>query len=206
MRSCNPVFYEIGLQLYNTQDDALSKWARLYGFGAPTGMLGLYEEGGLVPDSKWKESERGEPWYPGDEVNLAIGQGDLLITPLQLANAYVTFANRELRAPVILAGVAPEARGALPLTDDQWNHLLYGLQLVTGPGGTANTTFAGYSGFAGKSGTAEDAGEQQHVLFVAMAPALAPAAVAAVVLDDGESGSREAGPIARDAVLAALDQ
>jgi cell division protein FtsI/penicillin-binding protein 2 len=63
---------------------------------------------------------------------------------------------------------------------------------------------AGYRDFAGKSGTAEDANEQQHVLFVAYAPAKAPRALAAVILDDGQSGSTEAGPIARDIVLAAL--
>lgn len=75
---------------------------------------------------------------------------------------------------------------------------------MTSPSGTAGASFAGYSNFAGKSGTAEDANAQQHVLFVAFAPSTAPAAVAAVILDDGDSGSLEAGPIARDLVLSAL--
>lgn len=205
MRSCNPVFYEIGLHLYDTDND-LSKMARQYGFGEPTGVEGIYEEGGLVPDATWKSRVRGEPWYPGDDVNLAIGQGDLLITPLQLANAYSTFLARELRTPVLLAGEEATPRGEIPLTDEQWSHLLLGLELVTSASGTASAAFAnaGYTGFGGKSGTAEDSGEQQHVLFVAFAPAEAPLAVAAVVLDDGESGSIEAGPMARDIVIAAL--
>jgi penicillin-binding protein 2 len=208
MRSCNPVFYEIGLQLYNTTDGALSKMARAFGFGAPTGVVGIYEEAGLVPDAEWKRTERNDLWYPGDEVNLAIGQGDLLITPLQLANAYSSFLARQLRAPVILAGAEATARGAIPLDDIAYAHLRHGLELVTGEGGTARSTFwaAGYTDFGGKSGTAEDAGEQQHVLFVAYAPRAAPAAVAAVVLDDGQSGSLEAGPIARDIVLAVLGE
>jgi penicillin-binding protein 2 len=103
-------------------------------------------------------------------------------------------------------GELAEERGSIPLTDEQHAHLLSGLRAVTNPGGTAAYAFSslGYSDFGGKSGTAEDAGEQQHVLFVAFAPAGAPEAVAAVVLDDGDSGSLEAGPIARDAVLAVL--
>jgi len=213
MRSCNPVFYEIALTLYNqTPDDApsgpLSQMARLFGFGAPTGIGILPEAAGLVPDAAWKRQQRGEPWYPGDEVNLGIGQGDLLITPLQLANAYSAFVHGGLRVPVILAGEDAATVNDLPLSAEQSAHLLQGLKLVTSPSGTASAAFAnaGYTNFAGKSGTAEDAGQQQHVLFVAMAPADTPGAIAAVVLDDGDSGSIEAGPNARDMVLAALDQ
>ena len=206
MRSCNPVFYEIGLKLYET-DNLLSQMARMFGFGAATGVIGIGEEEGLVPDAISKRERTGEPWYPGDDVNLAIGQGDLLITPLQLANAYSTFVTRELRVPRLLIDADATKRGDLPLTDQQWAHLDLGLRLVTGEGGTARSAFAlaGYTNFSGKSGTAEDANEQQHGLFVAMGPAAAPRAVAAVVLDDGDSGSIEAGPIARDLVIAALD-
>lgn len=202
MRSCNPVFYEIGLKLYDT-DNALSKMAREFGFGAATGVMGLTEEDGNVPDAKSKKAKTGEPWYPGDEVNLAIGQGDLLITPLQLANGYSTFVSNTLRKPVVIAGQEATVRGTLPLTAEQHAHLLLGLKLVTSATGTASAAFAlsGYTDFAGKSGTAEDVGTQQHVLFVAMAPANAPTAIAAVVLDEGNSGSIEAGPIARDIVL-----
>jgi len=206
MRSCNPVFYEIALTLYNNTDGALSKTARMFGFGAATGVKGLFEEDGLVPDAQQKRAKTGQPWFPGDEVNLGIGQGDLLITPLQLANAYTTFINRQLRTPVVIAGDAALAKGDLPLSDDQWNLLMSGLKLVTGPKGTASAAFslAGYTDFAGKSGTAEDVGTQQHVLFVAMSPANGPHAIAAVVLDEGQSGSIEAGPIARDIVLTAI--
>lgn len=204
MRSCNPVFYEIGLRLNAGTDAALSQVAREFGFGAATGVVGFYEEPGLVPDPEWKQRQRGEAWFAGDDINLAIGQGALLVTPLQLANAYSAFIGNTLRSPVVLQGETAVPRGTLPLTPEQHQHLLQGLKLVTGPNGTAAASFAGYSGFAGKSGTAEDAGEQQHVLFVAFAPADSPAALAAVVLDDGESGSLEAGPVARDLVLAAL--
>lgn len=206
MRSCNPVFYEIALKLYNTADGALAKMARQFGYGAASGVKFLPEEDGLVPDAAWKRAKRGEAWFPGDEVNLGIGQGDLLITPLQLANAYSTLVAADLRNPVILAGQVAESRGKLPLTAEQLATLRRGLELVTSTTGTARAAFAdsGYTNFAGKSGTAEDAGAQQHVLFTAYAPATAPRAVASVVLDEGQSGSIEAGPIARDLVLAAL--
>ncbi len=206
MRSCNPVFYEIGLTLYNKTDGALSKMARQFGFGAPTGIVGIGEEDGQVPDAAWKKLHSKDPWYPGDEVNLAIGQGDLLITPLQLANAYSAFINNDLRVPVLLAGQPATDRGTLPLTPPQHDALLLGLKLVTSATGTASTAFAlaGYTDFAGKSGTAEDAGAQSHVLFVAMSPANAPRAITVVVLDEGQSGSVEAGPIARDITLVAM--
>lgn len=206
MRSCNPVFYEIAYQLYNQAEEGyLSDVARKFGFGAASGSLGLSDEDGLVPDAEWKREARNEPWYPGDEVNLGIGQGDLLITPLQLANAYSAFVNQRLRAPILIQGDEAEERGELGLTPAQHAHLLEGLKLVTSPSGTAAGAYAGYSNFAGKSGTAEDANEQQHVLFAAFYPADNPIAVAAVVLDDGDSGSREAGPMARDMLLAAAD-
>jgi penicillin-binding protein 2 len=205
MRSCNTVFYEIALTLYNKTDGALSQMARKFGFGASAGIVGVPDEAGQVPDAQWKRAKTGQPWYPGDEVNLGIGQGDLLITPLQLAIAYSALVAGELRTPVVLVTEQATPRGALPLTPDQAAHLKQGLKLVTSAAGTASAAFAnaGYTDFAGKSGTAEDVGTQQHVLFVAYTPAAAPKAVCAVVLDEGQSGSIEAGPIARDILLAA---
>ena len=171
-RSCNTVFYEIAFQLYQLDEDALSDTARAFGYGSESGVVGLYEEGGLVPDGAWKLAERGEIWYPGDSVNLGIGQGDLLITPLQLANAYSTIVAEELRTPVIIATETAVSRGAPPLTPEQAAYLRGGLEMVTGPGGTASWAYwsRGYDDFAGKSGTAEDTDNQQHVLFVAYSP------------------------------------
>lgn len=205
-RSCNPVFYEIALRLYNESDGFLSEMARAFGFGSSTGVVGLDDADGLVPDAEWKAANRGEPWYPGDEVNLGIGQGDLLVTPLQLANAYSTLLAGELRTPVIVQGEPARSRGLLPLAPEHIAHLRAGLEMVTAPGGTAAWAYAsqGYTDFAGKSGTAEDAENQQHVLFVAYSPKADPRALAAVVLDEGFSGSIQVGPIARDLVLAAL--
>ena len=207
MRSCNPVFYEIALTLYNEAPGALPGMARTFGFGAETGVDGLYEDSGLVPDAAWKQSVRGEPWYPGDAVNLGIGQGDLLVTPLQLANAYSAFLTGELRTPTILADAQPVVRHSLNLEPEDAAHLRAGLELVTSTRGTAGWVFAdvGYDDFGGKSGTAEEAEGQAHVLFVAYSPRSAPAAVAAVVFDNAEEGRRLAAPLARDLVLATLN-
>ncbi len=207
MRSCNPVFYEIALTLYDEATGALSDMARAFGFGAETGVEGLYEDSGLVPDAAWKQSARRAPWYPGDAVNLGIGQGDLLVTPLQLANAYTAFLNGELRTPTVLAGVEPVVRHPLPLEPEHADHLRSGLELVTSTRGTAGWAFAGagYEDFGGKSGTAEEAEGQAHVLFVAYSPRAEPAAIAAVVFDDAETGRPLAAPLARDLVLAALN-
>lgn len=208
MRSCNPVFYEIAYSIYQVdgKESFLSDVARMFGFGTETGAVGISDEAGLVPDPAWKKKTKGEIWYPGDSVNLGIGQGDLLITPLQLANAYSSFTAGALRTPVIIQGEEAKVRNEIPLSAEQSAHLKLGLRLVTSATGTASAAFAnaGYTDFAGKSGTAEDAGAQQHVLFVALSPAAAPRAVAAVVLDEGGSGSIEAGPIARDIVLTAI--
>ncbi len=206
MRSCNPVFYEIALRLHEADPAALAAMARAFGFGAESGAAGLDDAPGLVPDADWKRRERGEPWYPGDAVNLGIGQGDLLVTPLQLANAYAAFLAGELRAPVVLAEASPAARGPLGLAPEHAAHLRRGLELVTEASGTAGWAFAsaGHRDFGGKSGTAEDAGGEAHALFVAYAPRDAPAAVAAVVFDDGTAGQPLAAPLARDLVIAAL--
>ena len=206
MRSCNPVFYEIALTLYNEAPGALPRMAEAFGFGTTTGVEGLFDDSGLVPDAAWKQAVRGEPWYPGDSVNLGIGQGDLLVTPLQLANAYSAFLNGELRTPVVLEGAAAVTRHSLDLHPEHAAHLRRGLELVTGPRGTAGWVFAtpGYDDFGGKSGTAEEAEGQAHVLFVAYSPREAPAALAAVVFDVAEEGRPLAAPLARDLVLAAL--
>jgi len=208
MRSCNPVFYEIAYSIYQVdgKEAFLSDVARMFGFGSESGAVGIADEAGLVPDPAWKKKTKGEIWYPGDSVNLGIGQGDLLITPLQLANAYSSFLAGTLRVPVVIKGQEAKVRNEIPLTAEQSAHLKLGLRLVTSESGTASAAFAnaGYTDFGGKSGTAEDAGAQQHVLFVAFSPANTPRAVAAVVLDEGGSGSIEAGPIARDIVLTAI--
>src|SRR3990172_6065889 len=92
MASCNPVFFDIAMTVDQTDSGILPEFTRAFGFGNPTGINALDEAPGVVPDPEWKEQNIGEPWYTGDAVNMGIGQGFMLVTPLQIANAYSSIA------------------------------------------------------------------------------------------------------------------
>ena len=210
MASCNPVFFEVAVTLDGIDPEILPSFASAFGFGKPTGIVGLDEAAGVAPSPEWKQEHEGEPWYTGDSVNLSIGQGYLLVTPLQLANMYSALAKTGvLRTPVLvrsIVGADGKARefeakelGRLPVSEGTLAAIRQGLTLViASPGGTSYQAFLGSSvAAAGKSGTAEDVELQQHVFFVAYAPRDDPRIVALVALDEGQSGSLEAGPMVR---------
>ena len=90
-RSCNIYFYKLAIKM---GIDRLDDYLSLFGFGVNTTLDLPEARSGLLPSRKWKESARGLPWYPGDTVNIGIGQGDMLVTPLQLATAVTVIANR----------------------------------------------------------------------------------------------------------------
>ncbi len=211
MASCNPVFYEVALTLDLIDPEILPSFASAFGFGQPTGILGLDEAQGVAPGPTWKAEQYGEPWYSGDSVNMGIGQGFLLVTPLQLANMYSAVARTGvLRTPLLVQRLASadgttvqefaaEEINTLPVSQATLDAIHEGLTLViASPGGTSYGTFLGSSvAAAGKSGTAEDIIFQDHVFFVAYAPRDDPSIVALVALDEGQSGSLEAGPMVR---------
>jgi len=218
MASCNTVFYEVALTLDGIDPEILPSFAAAFGFGKPSGVNGLDEAQGVAPGPDWKQEQVGEPWYSGDSVNMGIGQGYLLVTPLQLANMYSAIARSGiLRTPLLVQRitsadgvVAQEFSVAeinpLPVSQATLEAIRGGLALVIAdPGGTAYTTFLGSSvAAAGKSGTAEDIILQDHVFFVAYAPRDDPRAVVLVALDEGHSGSLEAGPMVRRVLEAYL--
>jgi penicillin-binding protein 2 len=218
MASCNTVFYQVGLTLDGIDAEILPSFAAAFGFGKPTGVVGLQEADGVAPGPEWKQEQYGEPWYSGDTVNMSIGQGFLLTTPLQLANMYSAVSRSGiLRTPLLVQSIT-SADGTvsqeftateinpLPASQATLQAIRAGLTLVIAdPGGTAYTTFAGSSvAAAGKSGTAEDIMYQDHIFFVAYAPRDDPAMVVLVALDEGHSGSLEAGPMVRDVLEAYL--
>ena len=219
MASCNPVFYEIALRLDHRDTNILPTFARGFGYGGLTGINALDEAPGVVPDPKWKEENQGEPWYSGDSVNMGIGQGFLLVTPLQIANAYSSIAGGGiLRKPLLVRSIS-EAGGAaaqeftaeeiaaLPISSATLAEIQSGLTLVTqNPGGTSYQVFASSRlDVAGKSGTAEDlAFGADHVFFVAYANRSGPSVLTLVSLEQGRLGSVEAGPKARKVLEAVL--
>lgn len=212
MASCNPVFYEMALALDHVDPEVLPQFARAFGYGQPTGINGLDEAPGVAPSPQWKEENLGEAWFSGDTVNMGIGQGFLSVTPLQIANVYSTIAGGGvLRKPLLIKKIA-EPGGAvaqelaaepfppLPVSPGTLEAIREGLTLVTqSPGGTSYRVFLGSSvDAAGKSGTAEDlAFGSDHVFFVAYANRADPSIVALVALEEGKSGSAEAGPMVR---------
>ena len=212
MASCNPVFFDIAMTLDNIDPNILPDFAKAAGFGAPTGINALDEAPGVAPDPKWKEENIGEPWYTGDAVNMAIGQGFVLATPLQITNLYSAIADGGvLRKPLLVKRIAEPGGAAvqeftaeeirpLPVSQATLDTIRHGLTLVTqSSGGTSYQTFLGARvDAAGKSGTAEDAPfGANHVFFVAYANRTEPSIVALAALETGESGSREAGPMVR---------
>ena len=177
-RSSNGYFYNLGSQM---EVDALPAFAAQFGYGSVLSLDVADADAGVLPDSDWKRGERGEPWYPGDTVNMAIGQGDLLSTPLQVATVASIIANRGLLVPPRMLkssdGVLPEtlAPNAQPgrvegLSEADWEQMVDAMEDVVhlGNQGYLRNGIAwahigrdiGYR-LAGKSGTAQVVGIPQ---------------------------------------------
>jgi penicillin-binding protein 2 len=210
--------------------DGVQDTARAFGLGAPTGIELPAERPGVVPDAAYKlqlweslppdaRGETGE-WFPGDNVNTAVGQGDLLVSPLQLATAYGTIANGgTVYQPNIVAKVLhhggdvndpeavirviePHVNNQIDLPPHIRDPIVRGLVGVTNEtGGTAVSTFRGFEQtffrVAGKTGTAEVRGRDDTSVFTAFAPAEAPRFVAVAFLEESGFGGQAAAPAVR---------
>ncbi|MCW2924218.1 MAG: Stage sporulation protein [Thermoleophilia bacterium] len=218
--SCDTFFYYLAMKFYEAPGAPLAAFSRLFGLDAPTGLDIPGEVGGTVPDPTWKAnvdnplwSKLDHIWKPGDEVNMSIGQGDLLVTPLQMTNVYAAIANGGvLHQPHL--GMRVESIGgreqvALQPKDPKDLHIppadlaavIDGLKLVnTGPSGTATSVFGDFGlSSAGKSGTAEK--DPTHYTDLAwycgFAPVENPEIAACAFVDRGGGGSVVAGPVVR---------
>jgi len=207
IRSCNPYFWHIGLDLYEQGfTSALPDMARGFGLGSPTGIVGVNEEAGNVPDQK----------EPGDAINLAIGQGELLVTPLQVARFVAAIGNGgDLNTPWVIDRVVditgepvleigPEISGTLPIQEDTINAIqeaMQGVVFSSDPRGTAYNAFRGFNiPIAGKTGTAESSLLDPHAWFVGYSLAERedkPDIVVVVIVENAGEGSEWAAPIFR---------
>ena len=227
--SSDVYFYRLGELFWNTQDRfgavPIQDAARAFGFGVPTGVQ-LTDEGSGYIDEPARRTERHQQnptafpngdWYTGDNVNLAIGQGELLVTPLQLANAYAALANGgTLHSPSVARAVIdhvtgqvernfePRVRGRVELPPELRQAILDGLTRVVADGeGTASDGFAGFPleafPVAGKTGTAEvDPGKKADTaLFAAFGPASDPRYAVVAVLEEAGFGADAAVPLVR---------
>ncbi|MBN2886118.1 MAG: penicillin-binding protein 2 [Chromatiaceae bacterium] len=228
-QSCDVYFYDLANKL---GIDRLHASLADFGFGAPTGIDLSGELGGLLPSREWKERVRNQPWFPGETLIVGIGQGTFLATPLQLAVATATLANRGLfiEPRVARASLLPgEAQAqAFPLLsrrielDDPryWDHAIDGmLAAVETKRGTARRIVSPDYRIAGKTGTsqvfsigqsetydAESVPEhlKDHALFVGFAPAEDPRIAVAVLVENGGGGGATAAPVARQVIDAYL--
>jgi penicillin-binding protein 2 len=205
--SCDTYFY------YLARDagiERLGKWARTFGFGSPTGIELGGENSGLVPDDAWSRKVRGQPWYGGETISVGIGQGPLLVTPLQLAVAYAALVNGGMLVqPYLVSG-----KGAVPrptgLAADALALVRRGMELVVaGDRGTARHLGHLPVAFAGKTGTSQVMRKKEgvkwrdlpwdqrhHALFVGYAPPADPQLLVCVVVEHGGDAATVAAPIA----------
>jgi penicillin-binding protein 2 len=201
--SCNPAFYEIGLKLDQQDPTILPSFARMFGLGKATGIVGVQEAEGTVPDPTWKQQQVGEAWTSGDAVNLAIGQGYLLATPLQMANAYAALARGgSLQPPALVKGEPAQPLGTLDVSPQTLATILDGMQRVTStPAGTAYYAFKGEKlPIAAKTGSAENENPDAHAWFVGFTPPTTPSLLVLVMVEGGQHGGTVAAPIARQMI------
>ncbi len=224
-RSSDTYFYSIGERFWIDRDrygsEVLQDTATRFGLGQPTGIELPGEAGGRVPgpsqrqeaNAQYPEAFPDPRWYSGDNVNLSIGQGDLLVTPLQLANLYATLATGGVRYQPRLVNKLVDGRTGLtvlafdprqvavdPLDSTAVRAITDGL-LAVPVNGTASTAFAGFPhdrfAVAAKTGTAEVLGQADNALFAGFGPVPDPRYAFAVVIEEAGFGGVAAAPIAR---------
>jgi penicillin-binding protein 2 len=199
--SCNPAFYEIGKKLDGIDANILPGYAHRFGLGSVTGVAGVHEVSGILPDPDWKRRELRDVWTAGDTVNLAIGQGYLLATPLQMANAYAALARGDtLLAPGLIG--EPEQLGTLNLQSPTRAAILDGMRGVTStPLGTAYYAFKDDPlPIAAKTGSAENENPDAHAWFVGFTPPQNARLLVLVMIEGGQHGGSVAAPVARQII------
>ncbi len=220
VQSCDVYFYELGQRL---GIDKIAECAENLGLNRPTGIDLEGEKPGLIPNRAWKKKTRKEPWYPGENLNAAIGQGYILVTPIQLANLVAAIANGgtvyrpqlvkrvENYRGEVLKEIAPEVRYDAPLSAKTLHLVIQALEgVVSEKRGTGGRARLKNIRVAGKTGTAqvvrmkqdeeeiEDIPEKHrdHALFTAFAPVDDPEIAVAIIVEHGGHGGSAAAPIA----------
>ncbi len=220
VESCDVYFYQAGER---TGIDALSNWAFDLGLGKTTGIDLPGELEGLIPTQEWKRSTKHEPWFPGETLSASIGQGFVLVTPLQMVSLYSTVANRGLLLePHVLSRIEnvtgaiveernPEIKRRSGVSQDVWSRIVEALVgVVENDKGTGRGARLRDFAVAGKTGTAqvvrleEWRGKKEkeipwelrdHAWFAAFAPYDDPEVAVAVIVEHGGHGSSAALPI-----------
>jgi penicillin-binding protein 2 len=189
--SCDVYFYQLGLWL---GADALVSFAERFGIGKLTGVDLPGEVEGTAAGREWKKRRLNESWYQGDTVNYSIGQGFLLMTPLQVARMAAVVANGgKLVTPHFAEGHSASVTD-LQLPQEALRLVRKGLEEVVRTG-TGKPAGAFGVEIAGKTGTAQNAHGEDHAWFFGYAPAKDPKLVAVALVEGGGKGSSVAGPL-----------
>ncbi len=210
--SCNVFFYHTGLETGQIRIEAM---ARAFGLGSRTGFLLSGESAGLLPNQAWKKKNGYGAWTKGDTVNFSIGQGSLLVTPLQMAVLGATFASGGIwRAPMIVrqtgeiedSRLAPFAR-EIVLEKENIGKIRRGMvRVVNDKDATGYAAHLEGVLIAGKTGTVQTTSDRtnkkDHAWFVGFAPAENPRMAMAVVVEGSGSGGMVAAPVAREVMRA----
>jgi penicillin-binding protein 2 len=205
--SSDTFFYQIAVQFNNRGEkpSELSEWSRKFGFGSKTGIELIEDEPGIVPDPAWKRKTFNQDWVEGDSINMSIGQGDTIATPLQVAVMFSVIANGGYRVKPHLLKDDQESkqwRESLNIKPDTLKVIQSGLRgVVTQTTGTI-LDVSHLPLVAGKSGTSEDMGRGSHTWFGAYAPFDKPEIV---VVAFGELSGGSGGEIAAPMVKPVLE-
>jgi len=218
IESCDVFFYKMSVK---TGIDLLSSYSEMFGLGNLTGIDMPGERPGIMPSREWKQGAKQEAWFNGDTINVSIGQGFMLTTPLQLAvmSARIASKGKLLKPQLVksIDGVATqpvEVREPINMSDEYWDYVHKAMRdVVHSPRGTAKGISNGLNyEIAGKTGTAQvisisaedeydsskiDKSQWDHALFVAFAPMDDPQIAVGLIVENGEHGSSAAAPIAR---------
>ncbi|MDA8429362.1 MAG: penicillin-binding protein 2 [Geobacteraceae bacterium] len=224
--SCDVFFYQLGEQL---GVDQIAKTAKKFMLGAPMGIGLANEKPGMIPTAEWKLKRFGKRWYHGETLPVAIGQGYVLMTPIQLVSMIATVANEgTVYRPFLVKRIVdsegktlkefkPEVMGRTGIAPANFRLVKQGLfSVVNDPGGTGGVARLTDVLVAGKTGTSQvvkmrDSKRstpyqyRDHALFVAFAPYDKPEIAVAVVVEHGEHGGSAAGPIVRRVLQAYFD-
>ena len=223
--SCDTYYYDLAFRMgIDTMEEVLAP----FGLGRPTGVDTTGEQHGILPSTQWKREAMGEAWFPGETLSAGIGQGYMLATPLQLAQATMVLANRGSSfVPAIVHRVGELTVGGVPrepvkMDPEDWQAVIAGMvDVVHSQRGTAASISRGITyQMASKTGTSQVIGIAQdaiyeedkvsernrnHGLFIAFAPEDKPRIVVAVLAENG-GGSSAATPIARRVIDAWLNE
>jgi len=204
-QSCNVVFYNLGLRV---GADSISKMAKDFGLDAYTKIDLPGEVKGFIPSPEWKKSTLKESWYPGDTLNMSIGQGYILTTPIEihlmlsmiategygfkphLVKKIIDYEGNEVKV------FEPEIIRKVNIRKDTWNILKEGMKLVVEKG-TGRAAKSEVWEVGGKTGTAQNPHGESHAWFGAVFPLDSPKYVITVFVEHGKSGGAKCAPIAQ---------